>query len=138
SSLKIVPARERKDNAMRVAKANNLQITGKCCRLRWIAGLIAILVASAADAGDWPQILGPHRNGKADGEQLVAWGKSGPTQLWSRDVGEGFSGMAVAGERGILFHRPGAELVAEALEGTTGKSLWQTKFDTRFRGSISP
>lgn len=123
---------------MRVAIANYLQFTGKYGCLHLLASLIAVLLASATDAGDWPQILGPHRNGTADGEQFQAWGNSGPTLFWSREVGEGFAGIAVAGERAVLFHRPGADLVAEALDVKTGKPIWQTKFATRFRGSISP
>ncbi len=123
---------------MRVAKANYLQITARFGRLGLLACLMATLLSPSAIAGDWPQILGPHRNGKADGEQLEAWTKTGPELLWSRDVGEGFAGLAVAGQRAILFHRPGAELVAEALDVKSGKSLWQAKFATRFRGSISP
>jgi len=123
---------------MRVAKANYPKITARFSRLWLLACLMATLIASATEAGDWPQILGPNRNGKADGEQLEAWTNSGPAVLWSRDVGEGFAGLAVAGQRAILFHRPGAELVAEALDATTGKPLWQAKFATGFRGSISP
>jgi outer membrane protein assembly factor BamB len=123
---------------MRVAKANSLLITGKFASL-WLLGcLLTALFVPKTQAGDWPQILGPHRDGKADGEQLQAWAKDGPALLWSREVGDGFSGVAVAGERAILFHRPGTELVAEALDVKTGKPLWQAKFSTRFRGSISP
>ena len=41
-------------------------------------------------AGDWPQILGPHRNGVADAEQIAdAWPTGGPKTLWQREVGPG-------------------------------------------------
>ena len=39
-----------------------------------VIGLLAAILlpsVSASFAGDWPQILGPHRNGKADDEQLL-------------------------------------------------------------------
>src|SRR5690349_2082290 len=115
---------------MRVANPHWLRFSGNC-RVPWLlAYLLAVAVTAPAYSGDWPQILGPQRNGKAEGEQLAAWSQSGPPLVWSREVGEGFSGLAVVGERAVLFHRPGAELVAEALDAKTGKTLWQTKFAT--------
>lgn len=123
---------------MRVVDRRNPRFVRKAWEFRLLVGICAIAAATVALAGDWPQILGPHRNGKADGEALAVWGKSGPATVWSRDVGEGFAGVAVRGDRVILFHRPDAELVAESLDAKTGKPHWQTKFETRFRGSISP
>jgi outer membrane protein assembly factor BamB len=103
--------------------------------------IVSVLVgcrATVCEAGDWPQILGLHRNGQADGEQLAVWPVAGPRTLWSRKVGQGFAGMAVASGRTVLFHRVEDELVAEALDTNTGKPLWKTTFETNFRGSISP
>ena len=99
--------------------------------------LTGLLIGPAA-AGDWPQILGPHRNGLADGEQLVAWPKAGPRLIWQREVGQGFAGVAVVGKQAILFHRVGDELVAQCLDTATGKSTWRTTFETNYRASISP
>jgi outer membrane protein assembly factor BamB len=53
-------------------------------------------------------------------------------------VGSGFSGLAVVGNRGVLFHRVGNLLTAEALDTATGKSQWKVTFETNYRGSISP
>src|SRR5437764_10565219 len=41
------------------------------------------LAAETAAGGDWPQILGPSRNGQAAGERLLdAWPSAGPQRLW--------------------------------------------------------
>ncbi len=101
-------------------------------------GLVASATATRVQAGDWPQILGPHRDGRADGEQLLQWPASGPRLIWQREVGQGFAGLAVVGERAILFHRLGNNLVAESLDTATGKATWKTSFETNYRGSISP
>jgi outer membrane protein assembly factor BamB len=101
-------------------------------------GLLADGTADVCKAGDWPQILGPHRNGQADGEQLAVWPTAGPRLLWSREVGQGFAGVAIVGKRTVLFHRIENELVAEALDTNSGKPLWKTTFETTYRGSISP
>lgn len=100
--------------------------------------LASCLAPRPAAAGDWPQILGPHRNGKADGERLEPWAESRLGVLWQRDVGSGFAGVAVVGSRLVLFHRIGNELVAEMLEAATGKPQWKTTFTTNYRSSISP
>jgi hypothetical protein len=123
---------------MRAAKPNTKTFTRDFLACLGMICLLILQVTSSAVAGDWPQILGPQRNGKAEGERLEAWKQGGPALLWSRAVGEGFAGVAVAGQRAILFHRPDADLVAEALDVNTGDLLWKATFATRFRGSISP
>lgn len=90
-------------------------------------------------AGDWPQILGPYRNGKADQEQLAnAWPAGGPRTLWQRKVGSGYAGVAVVGQRGVLFHREKDESVAEAFDAAKGTQLWRVSFPTRYSSAIAP
>ncbi len=105
----------------------------------WAGAILACHVASPpAWSGDWPQILGPHRNGKAQGERLAIWPDAGPRTVWQRDVGSGFAGVAVVGNRSVVFHRIGNRLIAEALETATGKPQWKVTFETAYRSSISP
>jgi outer membrane protein assembly factor BamB len=107
---------------------------------RWslVAAAFCIFGTRAALGGDWPQILGPDRNGRAQGEQLLeSWPESGPKTLWQMRVGRGFAGVAVRQGRLVLFHRLGNELVAEGLEAATGKSLWKKVFPTTYTSSIS-
>ena len=89
-------------------------------------------------AGEWPQILGPNRNGVAANETLAErWPKGGPKLLWQRDVGRGFSGVAVAGGKVVLFHRVGDEEIAEAMDPKTGERQWKQAFPVRYESSIS-
>ena len=93
----------------------------------------------AADAGDWPQILGPHRDGRAEGESLSdSWPAGGPKVLWERPVGRGYAGVAIVGERGVLFHRVENEEVVEAFDVKTGKSSWKFTIPTSYVSGISP
>jgi outer membrane protein assembly factor BamB len=110
-------------------------------RIRFVWRLLLGLVCFAGPlrAGDWPQILGPHRNGLADGERLAAkWPNAGPTPVWQRTVGEGLAGLAVRKNNAVLFHRLGDELVAECLDTATGKPRWKLSFPTRYVSTISP
>jgi len=88
-------------------------------------------------ADDWPQFLGPRRNGTSLEKGLPgAWPKTGPAVVWQRDVGEGFSGPVVAGERLILFHRVGAEEIVECLNALSGKPIWKFAYPTTYRDAL--
>jgi outer membrane protein assembly factor BamB len=105
-----------------------------------LAGALAIALALLNDgsAGDWPQILGPNRNGIAIDEAAPRpWPQSGPRVVWQRAVGQGYAGVAVAGDHLILFHRIGNEEIAELLNTADGKSRWKVAFPTSFRSSFS-
>src|SRR4051812_41135230 len=72
---------------------------GEDVQLRIATFLVCIAVCwgIGVRAGDWPQILGPHRNGAAEKESLAAqWPDDGPPLRWQRDVGSGYAGIAVA------------------------------------------
>jgi outer membrane protein assembly factor BamB len=87
-----------------------------------------------ASAADWPQFLGPARNGISPETGLLsAWPKAGPPQLWEKSIGEGFSGPVVVGERLILFHRVGDNDVVVCLDPANGKEQWQFAYPTQFR-----
>lgn len=102
----------------------------------FVAGCIA---TSIANAGDWPQILGPNRNGVAKGEKIVnSFPAKGPKVVWQRKVGDGYSGVAVADGVAILFHRVEGNEVVEALNAKTGKPLWSSKHKTTFTTGFSP
>jgi outer membrane protein assembly factor BamB len=108
-----------------------------CKRALLIATLSAAAI-SASIAGDWPQTLGPNRNGIADKENLAnAWSNGKPKTLWQRDVGRGFAGVAIAERTLVLFHRVGDEEVAEALDPQTGERRWREPFPVRYESSIS-
>jgi hypothetical protein len=52
----------------------------------FILNLMALLMATAAFAGDWPQWRGPERNGLAPGEpSLAVWPQSGPVKVSQAD-----------------------------------------------------
>jgi len=102
----------------------------------WIvSSWLLVLCSPPATAGDWPQILGPNRNGIAVGERLAAsWPAEGPTVVWEREVGAGLAGPAVVGDHVILFHRVGDEEVVECLRASDGKTQWRAAFPASYAG----
>jgi outer membrane protein assembly factor BamB len=92
--------------------------------------LAGLLLGAAAYAQDWPQHLGPTRDGRYAG----SWSeKSSFTPVWTRKVGEGFSAPVVAGGRVILFHREDGQEIVESLDAATGKAQWTFRYPTAYR-----
>jgi outer membrane protein assembly factor BamB len=89
-------------------------------------------------AGDWPQILGPTRSGVASDDEKLAdsWPAAGPAVTWQKEVGSGYSGLAVAGPRAYLYHRIGDSDVLEALNPVTGETLWKEGTPTSFSPGV--
>lgn len=108
------------------------------CFALTLASLMFLVRATTADAGDWPQILGPTRDGVAVKERLVdKFAASGPKTVWQRPVGSGFAGVAVAAGKVILFHRVDDDEWIEAMDTATGEVLWKTDFPSQYGGGIS-
>jgi outer membrane protein assembly factor BamB len=90
-------------------------------------------------AGDWPQILGPNRNGVAVDEKPVnAWPAAGPKVNWSFLIGSGYAGPVVVGDRVIIFHRVGDVERVESIDVATGKSVWKTDYPATYSGGYNP
>ena len=78
---------------------------------------------------DWPQMLGPNRNGVYT-DSDVAW----PSQFaWERPAGSGFAGPVIAGNKVILFHRKAKMEIVEAFESASGKTIWTFEYPTNYK-----
>src|SRR5262245_27189406 len=89
---------------------------------------VLILLAcapAAARADDWPQWLGPKRDGGTS-EVVAAW-KEAPRALWRQPVGHGFSSPVVAGGKVFAHARipDKDEEEVVAFDAATGKPLWR-------------
>jgi outer membrane protein assembly factor BamB len=111
---------------------------------------ILLLCSVAAPADDWPQWMGPKRDGiwREDGI-LDKFPPGGPKRLWATPIGGGFSGPAVASGRVYVMDRQGEKLPKgkEApmkgglagkervlcLDDADGKILWKHEYDCPYR-----
>ena len=94
---------------------------------------LCVTRAVFAQSSDWPQWGGPHRNFTAETKGLATtWPATGPRRLWQRELGEGYSAIAV--ERGMLFtmYRKGDNDIAIALDAATGKTIWEYSYAAPF------
>jgi outer membrane protein assembly factor BamB len=115
-----------------------------------IASVLAsagIFIVPALYADDWPQWLGPQRDGVwREQGVLQTFPKDGPKVLWRMPIHEGYGGPAVVGDRIYVMDRerpldeegkparatragiPGKERIL-CLSTKDGKLIWQNEYD---------
>ncbi len=87
----------------------------------------------AADLGrpvtagaDWPQFLGPNRDGTAPADDFNQdWKAKPPQVLWTTPGGGGYSSCAVAGGRVYTQDKLGGDERVICLDAADGKPLWE-------------
>lgn len=103
---------------------------------RWLLTLLFLgnFTGVAVHPSDWPQFLGPNRNGVYQGPPLAAsWPKEGPRLVWQKKIGQGFSGPALASGKLILFNRLDDRETVECLDSQTGGPLWKSDYPSAYR-----
>src|SRR5262245_5897578 len=103
----------------------------------------ALLLAVAAPAADWPQFLGPHRNGVCDESGYsFRWPAGGPPRVWTYAVGAGWSSPVVVGDRVLIHHRVDDSACLDCLQANDGKRVWRyeesTSYQDQFRFDEGP
>jgi outer membrane protein assembly factor BamB len=87
-----------------------------------------LLAGAPAGAADWPQWLGPKRDGSST-EKVKSW-KGDLKVVWRKPVGPGHSSPVVANGKVYLYTRvPGKEEEAiTAFDARSGKELWSRSY----------
>jgi outer membrane protein assembly factor BamB len=93
----------------------------------YIGGVCALVAMAAVvpQLPAWPQFGGPAGDFTLPGRPLAVESSDGPVVRWSRDLGEGFSGIAVDGDSLFSMYRRGDEELIVALEAATGRTRWE-------------
>ncbi|HUD47965.1 MAG TPA: PQQ-binding-like beta-propeller repeat protein [Candidatus Baltobacteraceae bacterium] len=106
-------------------------------RLHWLL-VCAVAVfswhADAALGGDWPQWLGPRRDGHAAADS-PALEKLSPDLkvVWRKKIGGGFSSPVVAGGKLVYFDENSQAEVAHLLDASTGAEIWSAAIGDVYR-----
>lgn len=89
----------------------------------------ALMATASAVAADWPQWLGPKRDGHAGaGEKLMDKLPAELTPAWKISIGTGFSSPVVAGKRLVYVDGMENQEVAHCIDIERGKELWAKPF----------
>jgi outer membrane protein assembly factor BamB len=97
--------------------------------MNWLrAGCLIVMLSMPALAGDWPQWLGPKRDGSSP-EKIAPW-KGKLEVVWRKAVGPGHSSPVIAGGKVFLHTRVKGkeEEAVTAYDAKTGKELWSTSY----------
>lgn len=80
---------------------------------------------------DWPQYMGPDRNGISPDKGLMrAWPEGGPRVLWTVPVGPGYAGPAIyKGEVFLLDRVDDQKDVLRCFALDTGEERWNVSYD---------
>lgn len=118
-------------------------------RLAWVP-LILLLAVLPSGAADWPQWMGPNRDGTwAETGILKKFPKGGPKKLWSAPIHGGYAGPVVADGRVFVhdYERSAGDpannpALQNSLQGTecvhcfdaqSGELLWQHRYDCPYK-----
>ncbi len=94
--------------------------------------LFALLLSTSAVAADWPNWLGPDRDGTTSDEGFdPAFAKGGVDIKWTADLGVGFTGITVADGKAYTAGWKDGDTTFYALDANTGKPIWSHTFATK-------
>lgn len=87
---------------------------------------------------DFPQFLGPDRNGKLAGPVLATdWKSKPPEILWRQPIGAAWGGFSVADGRAYTQEQHGEEEWVTCYDVTTGKQQWRAANPGRYATKIA-
>jgi outer membrane protein assembly factor BamB len=94
-----------------------------------ISSAMAVMAVMSVAANDWPQWLGPNRDGvSAEKDLLTSWPEGGPALAWKvTNLGGGYSGVAVS--KGCIYTmgENAQESFILAMKESDGTLLWSAK-----------
>jgi outer membrane protein assembly factor BamB len=83
---------------------------------------------------DWPQWLGPNRNGiSLESGLLKSWPATGPKVLWRIPLGDGYSSVAISKESVYTLLSKGDDEFVICLDANSGKEIWRVRSDSTFK-----
>ena len=95
-----------------------------------LASTFVCLAGAVPVMGQWPQWGGPTRDFKCEASGLTSeWPrKEGPPKLWTREIGDGYSGISV--DDGIVYtlYRKDNDEIVIALSAETGETIWEHQY----------
>lgn len=97
-----------------------------------VASLVfGVMCLGVAGADDWPNMLGPTRDGKSAEKGLArTWPEKGPKVLWTVPLAAGYSSPSVVGNEIYILDRiEGNKDALRCLDATSGKELWNFAYE---------
>jgi outer membrane protein assembly factor BamB len=105
---------------------NSRTFRSSLCAALCAPALVFSLAAAARAQGEWPQWGGPGRDFVVKSKGLrSAWPAAGPKRLWTRELGEGHSGIVADGGTLYTMFGRGAQESVVAIDAKDGRTKWE-------------
>lgn len=115
-------------------------VLGTACLCGSLTGDVQQLSAQDTPSravGDWPQFLGPDRNGISRETQLMRkWPTDGPPELWRSPGGTGMSGLAIQDGRLVTMLQSTGQQVVRVLDAKTGRRVHEIPLAPNYRNQM--
>lgn len=99
-----------------------------------VCAVLLILTAEVQAEEEWPQVLGPHRNGiSAETDLLDKWPEGGPKEVWRVPGGVGMSGLAISRGRLLTMVQTNGKQRVICVDAATGKPIWNSPVAPEYR-----
>src|SRR5262245_28868632 len=97
---------------------------------RLVAFVVLLLLTTSARSDDWPQWLGPKRDGST-GEKVAPWKEDQPPKaLWRQPLSAGYSSPVIAGGKvfvhAVVSGKDEEEVIA--IDLAKGDILWKDSY----------
>ena len=93
-------------------------------------------ITLGAFSKDYPQFLGPHRNGTVRGIKLARdWSERPPQLLWRQPIGAGWSAFAVVGSSAITQEQRGEYEMVVCYDLHSGREQWTHSDHDRYEAT---
>lgn len=90
---------------------------------------VTLFIASFASATDWPRRGGPQSNNiSTESGWQAEWSGNGPKELWSAEVGLGFSSFVVADGRVLTTGHADGQDTVFCHDAVTGQEKWKHSY----------
>ena len=107
--------------------------TGLQILLAACACLLFSVPAHSQSPDNWPDFLGPNRDGKSLQTSVrTDWSDGKLRVLWRKPIGESYSAPSVIGDRVYFFDRAQEINVLSCLSVTDGSEIWRFEYQTDY------
>lgn len=86
---------------------------------------------------DYPQFLGPNRDGKVLVTLATDWKANPPREVWRREVGDGWSAFAIAGTRAVTQEQVDGEELVTCFDVISGANLWVHRTAAEYSSTVA-
>ncbi|WP_345681857.1 PQQ-binding-like beta-propeller repeat protein [Novipirellula caenicola] len=103
--------------------------------LLMIASIVLMGAAPAEEPRQgWPHLRGPHYDGRSAETGLAdQWPTEGPPVLWTKELGQGYSGFVIVNDRAYTQYQTLTNQYVLCIDADSGRTIWRYRYDWAYQ-----